>query len=547
MTSHWTGGDGDWSDASAWTPAAVPATADAVLLDGTAAYTLTVSDAEAASSLALSDDSATLSVTGTLAVAGAASLASGVTLLSGTLSAGSLTGTIRASGGTLSGGTVTGTLALVSPAGPFAAFPAPGTLSVGGLAMSAGAVLSVRDVELGLLADQSLAAGTLALGTAMDGGQAVALAGHILTVGRGATVLLPDGGSLDGGTLVNAGTINAQHISPFAGGTLSVGGSAFAQDGTLLATNQAVLVTAASFDNTGTLSVSNGALLLQAARASNEGVISLGFGASLLAEAALSGAGTLQVGANARAELQDLSGTVALAPGGDGSLRLDHAETFSGTITGLGPGLGTGGGTLELAGLSSPVLSVSWSGGRMLVTEASGAFSLAMPDLSPAATFALAADAAGDGYDVTVSANCFGRGTAIRARRGALVLDVPVEELQPGEEVWSPRLRSLAPGALGRASPPGLPPPPRAGPGAARAPARRLPGRGAATPRPRALARALPVRAAGGRAASARGAGARAPAAGTARSRGRGRVLPRGGARPRRAAGRGRPRRDLPR
>ena len=117
-TITWSSGiSGNWDAASDWSTDTVPGSGDDVTIAASGAYTVTVSDAEAAHSLTTDaagvtiNDSGTLTITTTLTVSsGTFALNSGGTVAAGTLSAPG--GVFDWNGGTLSGVTFDGTLDL---------------------------------------------------------------------------------------------------------------------------------------------------------------------------------------------------------------------------------------------------------------------------------------------------------------------------------------------------------------------------------------------------------------------------------------------------
>ncbi len=446
MSSDWTGGhSGNWAVASNWQAASVPGAADDAVVQGNASssYTIYVTNAEAAASLLLDDPAATLQVAaaGDLGIAGTIAPLAGTLVLAGTLAGGTLAGTgqLVAAGGTLVGVAVAGTVTLAAANRAQLPVPPLATLSASGLSLLAGATLAVDDVDLVLLGDAVSTGGTLGLGTANDGTELITLVGHTLTLDAATSLAVGAGGAILGGTLINQGSISAHGLSGLSAGQLTIAGDTFLQAGTVTLVHESLTIASAAFTNTGTMSLTNAALTLAAADvAANTGVMALGNAAALTVASSLSGTGTVLLQAGGTAELHGFAGTVQFAPG-SGGLQLDAAQGFAGTITGF-----DGTERLTLEGLQATPVAASWSAGLLTITELDGSsFGIAVPGTFAAQAFQLApAQESTGGYDVTlVAANCFARGTRIRTRRG----EVPVEQLDAQDAVWSPLARAWRP------------------------------------------------------------------------------------------------------
>ena len=107
------GVSGNWNTKTGWSGGKVPGSADDVTIGAAGTYTVSITDAEAAHSVALKTKGATLDDTGTLALgttlaltAGTLELDNGGVIAGGTIEA--LGGTLLANGGTLCGGQLPG-------------------------------------------------------------------------------------------------------------------------------------------------------------------------------------------------------------------------------------------------------------------------------------------------------------------------------------------------------------------------------------------------------------------------------------------------------
>ena len=122
---NWKSGvSGDWSLNTNWNPATVPGSGDAVTIAAASAvpYTVTISVAEAASTLTVNQKNATVTDQATLTMGGALTLTAGAFDLqaAGTIKGGALVmngGTLLTDGGTLDGVKVQGVLNLTQSFG----------------------------------------------------------------------------------------------------------------------------------------------------------------------------------------------------------------------------------------------------------------------------------------------------------------------------------------------------------------------------------------------------------------------------------------------
>ncbi|HEX4262667.1 MAG TPA: hypothetical protein VHY76_16330 [Acetobacteraceae bacterium] len=265
-------------------------------------------------------------------------------------------------GGTLDDVTWLGTLALTGAGETLtvldgltilnAAGTAPGTIAVSG----SGATLA-------LSLSQTLDAATLNLGS--DGEAAAALIGTDpfestgMTVTLGAGLAVQQTGSLAliaaaataGDALFNLGRIDAA----FAGGTLTLGGAAFVNQGTIeIGAGQTAIAAAASFDNSGLVRVDAGGTFdLGIGDWSNEGSIVAAGGTVVLAGAIAASAPAAITEAGG---VVDLAGTLALAGStlaagrGTGASYVLSGEIDGGTLSdgGFGVSYSASGGTLPL-------------------------------------------------------------------------------------------------------------------------------------------------------------------------------------------------------
>ncbi len=310
--------NGDWSASGNWSPSGGPpkSTDSATIAVTGAAYTVTVSSADVASSLTLSsvnatlnDDgaSASLTIGGTLAMSnGTLNVANGtggsLTVGALNLSGGSLTinangqlnlgggtlsqtgGTLTLAGGTIAGGTINstaGALALDSGTLSGVTFDGPlnlastivqqtvdlanGTTVVGSSGSGPGTI-NVTGYSSVLNFDNTQTVGnvTINLGasgstdtlsdndTAGSGNKVLTLASSVIVNATGFSHFSDGGNSGDG--IVNQGVINQT-----ADGTMYVAGNAFTNNGTINAKGTGALdISAATFANSGKIDIANG-------------------------------------------------------------------------------------------------------------------------------------------------------------------------------------------------------------------------------------------------------------------------------------------------
>ncbi len=328
---------------------------------------------------AISETSGTISLAGTLANGGATLTLGGSgqmaiqgLSLSGTIAGGTVidqSGTLLAStagGALLDGVSYQGTLALTA-AGAF--LRVRDGLVLGGVAdvLGAGAVLDFQGSQTFSAGHVLLGAGgtAAALDVAHDptqsGGSTLVLGGgvSITQSGQFATIGRQSGTGAPGDMIVNAGTITAG----VAGGTLTLGGPGFTNQGRIVVGQGETLVIATqNFANTGTIAVNGGMLSIG-------GSLTLAqLGQVGLANGALSVSGTLDLG----------QGTLAIGAGSAVG-RLQFTGTIDdGTIVDAGGGLApAGGATLNgvtydgTLDLSRPFAQVSIAGG-ITVASATG-------------------------------------------------------------------------------------------------------------------------------------------------------------------------------
>lgn len=349
-TISWTSsGGGDWGAVSSWSSGAAP-DASTDVLDALPGL-VTITSGGTARSLTINNAGGTVEVEfSTLALSGMLNVAAGAFVLDGALTG----GTIAATGGsfliggfysTVSNVTYEGTLTL----GVFQYLTIDGITLLGAGGTGAG-TLAVTQGQAVFGVTQTLAAGTIALGSPVPGSQPSVSVSQGATLSLGAQALVQTAGhaAVISGTVVNAGTIAAQ----VAGDTLSISGALLNQG--LLTVSQGddvVIGPGTTLANTGTIIVASGGTLDLWGTLANTGSINatggtiLADGAVSLAELhALKAAGAVLVLAgtldNSGAVLQVGSsaslGTLALA----GTIR-------NGTIQDSGGGLVLNGGTLD--------------------------------------------------------------------------------------------------------------------------------------------------------------------------------------------------------
>jgi fibronectin-binding autotransporter adhesin len=336
----------------------------------------------------------TVQLTGTLNNAGS-TLTLGTASALNTFSLGGtiLGGTIADQSGALSiGGSGTGLLDGVTD---------NGTLSV----TNAGAVLRVRDgltvngtanitgagAGLDFLGSQSFNNAAVTLGSA-SAGSTIALAhgtttagASMLCLGSGLSITqtgqfatIGAAGGVAGDSIVSAGTITAGVY----GGTLTLGGPGFTNQGKISVSNgETLALQAAQFSNTGTIAVSNAVLSLGGSLSlAALGTLALSNASVAVAGTLSLGTGTLAIGAGTAMGRVSLTGTIAggtiidngqgLAGAGTGDLSgvtyrglLDLSRPFAQisisqgiTLTGVS---GSGTGSIALTGAASRLISAS--------------------------------------------------------------------------------------------------------------------------------------------------------------------------------------------
>ncbi len=132
-----------------------------------------------------------------------------------------------------------------------------------------------------------------------------------VSAGLNATLDLVDA-IIKGGTINVAGTLNAF-------GSSEIDGAHIVNSGLLEATGGTLTIDAASqIDNTGTVEANGGTLIVEGA---------------LSGKAEIAGASVLELGANAQYAYANAH--VSFAEGSTGTLKLDHAENFTGDVSGL--------------------------------------------------------------------------------------------------------------------------------------------------------------------------------------------------------------------
>ncbi len=121
-----------------------------------------------------------------------------------------------------------------------------------------------------------------------------------------------EGSTIDGGTLTISGTLDSTGSSFITGASITNSGTIDVTSGTLTIDATSTLI------NTGTIETDGGNLILNAALSGN---------------LEIKGASTFELGASDPSAYSHL--TVTFDPGATGTLVLDHAESFKGTIAGL--------------------------------------------------------------------------------------------------------------------------------------------------------------------------------------------------------------------
>jgi hypothetical protein len=250
---------GDWGQAADWSTGVVPGASNDVTIAVSGGYTVTVTAAEAANSLTVTDagvdvvDSNTLSLGTTLAMtAGVFTLASGGDVVGGTITVGP-NADFAGAGGTLTGVTYQGTLDL-SPSGSsltiagnttFAGASGAGTATID-MAANSASILSV--IGTATLNNATVDIGSYYGASTLDSIDSGS--GAILTLG--ANLLIDQtyyNAAITGGTSAKDAIINDGSIyAGFAGGVLTINATNFTNNGTITVTNGAFI------DLTGTIS-----------------------------------------------------------------------------------------------------------------------------------------------------------------------------------------------------------------------------------------------------------------------------------------------------
>ena len=385
---------GDWSTGTLWTGNIAPAGTDDVTVGIAGAYDVTVSTAHAARTLVLNDATGTLEVQNTLTMGGALTVSNGLLLLdsggvlnNGTagslvVSAGTFTfgdgstikggsvkitgGTFNANGGTLSATKVLGPLNLVTPGaslsvvgGLTATGPAgtgagtinvtgdlatlrfgPGTQTLDKAAINVGGTVGDTVSQVGTVATPS----TLTLGT-------LASFNHV-----GSIANLNASTANAGDSIINKGVIRAS----FAGGTLTIGGGAFVNQGTINATfGDTLKVNSTSFTNSAAMSVTSGSSASLGGVGNsvvNNGTINVSAKSTLALNGPLTGSG----------KITDTDSTIALL----GTVTLPEINMITSHVGGLVVLEGTlnNGGTLNVgagSGVGQVVLTGKINGGTI--------------------------------------------------------------------------------------------------------------------------------------------------------------------------------------
>jgi hypothetical protein len=350
------GSSADWTTPAAWNLGVAPDDLSAAVTigaGGSYVVGIAASETELAGSLLIDAASASLSIAGTLDVAGVLTLQAGVLRLAGVLENATLAldgGVLAVNGGTLAGVTVLGTLA----PSRFQPIVVEGGIS---LLAADGSQPGSIDVTGGLL--------TLLDSETLDN-VAISLAG-------------PYGGLQQAtGTL----TLGANASLEAAGGTLlTVAGTTLDLLGQLTIDADPlgfVFVVAADLVNQGTLSLSGGAtdrVDFTGAVFSNNGAVVVGDGSSLVIAGSFSDteAGSVTVGVGATLEL-DHATTLAGLSGGGGIAN-------TGGLLVLGGVVDLGGGTLDGADPLFADLSVTGTLRRGTLAPDGGALALAVATL----------------------------------------------------------------------------------------------------------------------------------------------------------------------
>ena len=369
---NWKNGvDGDWSLNTNWNPATVPASGDAVTIAAASAvpYAVTISVAEAASTLTLNQKNATVTDQATLTMGGALTLTAGAFDLqgSGTIKGGALVmngGTLLTNAGTLDGVKVQGILNLTQSFG--GALTIRDGLTLTDKAGTGGGLVNLTGLGMelnfgpGVQTINSAVAGkasTINIGSdssdTIFGGSAV---GTVSTANIGSLVSIVQTGrsaqlvasAQAGDSMVNQGTIGAI----LSGGGFTINGGAFVNKGLINVNNGDVLtINSSNFSNSGTVNIVNGStlnigqggswsstgklnvtdstinLLATVTQAELASIIRAGGLVDLAGTMNLAG-GTLNVGAGTAIGGLLLTGTIANGTVHDGGLGLQFGTSF---------------------------------------------------------------------------------------------------------------------------------------------------------------------------------------------------------------------------
>jgi hypothetical protein len=271
---------GDWNVAANWNPAAVPFSASIASINVAGTYAVTSNQTNTVAGLVIGDAGATLVINGGLfTLLGSSSNAGAIAI--GDAAALQLTGTM----------TNSGTITLAS------AGAATGLVIAGSASLKGAGSVAMTDAAGNAILSNGAAA-TLTNASTIAGSGAIGDANLKL--------INAAGGVIDATGGANALTVNT-------------GSNAVKNSGTLEATNGGDLIVAGAVAN-------NGTLLEQG------GVLKIGGALSGTGQATIAG-GTLELGAGVVA-----TQTVTFAAGAAGTLKLDRAQSFAGTVAGLAAG-----------------------------------------------------------------------------------------------------------------------------------------------------------------------------------------------------------------
>jgi len=350
---------GDWSQATDWSSGTVPNAADAVLIQAAGSYTLTISQA-AAASLTLDAASAEVLVDGHLQLGGALNVQAGtLALAAGSTFIGDAGLAVSATGDVLGNGAVDGPIAdrgrILSSGG---------TLSLEGIVSGQGTLDALAGSVLDLVRGGNFGgditgAGRVVVAGAMTLASGVQLsASHVVDT---ASITLGAGVNLTNGSSDNF-TITASSGTA----VILAGGAAdsFANAGSLGANGAGIAEVKTAFLNTGEASVGSGTLAFLGGVA-NLGTIDASGGVlSILTTVA--GFGTLGIGAAGTLLLQSGTGSGQIVDflAAEGLLELDKPTEFTGTITGF-----SGADRIDLLGTAETLYT--YAGNMLTVTDGS--------------------------------------------------------------------------------------------------------------------------------------------------------------------------------